>query len=41
VRSAQGWARVVEELDRYTVVAKVGEAAEIATELDPRAGDRR
>lgn len=36
VRSAQGWARVLEEHDRYTVVDKVGEAAEIAVELDPR-----
>ncbi len=37
VRNAQGWARVVEELDRYTVVEKIGEAGEIAVELDPRA----
>jgi hypothetical protein len=36
-RSAHGWARVVDELDRYTVVEKVGEAAEIAAELDSSA----
>ena len=35
-RSAQGWARVVEEHEHYSVVEKVGEAAEIAAELDPR-----
>ena len=34
--SARGWARVVDEFDRYTVVEKVGEAGRIATELDPR-----
>jgi hypothetical protein len=34
--SAQGWARVVAEHERYTVVEKVGEAAEIVEELDPR-----
>jgi hypothetical protein len=38
-RNAHGWARVVEELDRYTVVEKIGEAAEIAEELDPRTAD--
>ena len=34
--SAQGWARVVDEFDRYTVVEKVGDAGRIAAELDPR-----
>jgi hypothetical protein len=37
-RNAHGWARVVDEFDRYTVAEKVGEAAEIAAELDPRTG---
>jgi hypothetical protein len=36
VRNAEGWARVVEEFDRYTVVEKIGEAGEIAAELDAR-----
>ena len=36
VRSGKPWARVVEELERYTVVEKLGEAAEIVAELDPR-----
>lgn len=36
VRSGRPWARVVEEFDRYAVVEKVGEAAEIVEELDPR-----
>ena len=36
VASAQGWARVVEEFDRYSVVEKVGEAADIAAALDER-----
>ena len=35
--SAQGWARVVAEYERYVVVEKVGEAGEIAEQLDPRA----
>ena len=39
--NAQGWARVVDEFDRYTVVEKVGQAAEVAAELDPRSKDRR
>jgi hypothetical protein len=41
--NAQGWAQVVDEFDRYTVVAKVGEAGQIAAELDPRqrSGDER
>lgn len=34
--SAGGWAEVVEEFERYAVVAKVGKAAEIVTELNPR-----
>jgi hypothetical protein len=36
--SAQGWARVVVAFERYVVVEKVGEAAEIVAELDPRSG---
>lgn len=36
VRNGRPWARVVEEFDRYSVVEKVGEAAEIVEELDPR-----
>ena len=32
------WARVVDENERYAIVEKVGAAAEVATELDPRAG---
>jgi hypothetical protein len=34
--NAQGWVRVVVELDRYTIVEKVGDAGELAAELDPR-----
>lgn len=34
--SARGWARVVDEFDRYTIVEKVEDAAEVAAELDPR-----
>jgi len=30
------WVRVLDEFDRYTVVEKLGEAAEIVVELDPR-----
>lgn len=37
VVAAEGWARLVEEHDEYDVVEKVGEAGEIAEELDPRA----
>jgi len=37
--SAQGWARVVEEFDRYTVVEKIGDAAKVVAELDPRSGE--
>jgi hypothetical protein len=37
--NAQGWARVVDEFDRYTIVEKVGEAGEIAAELDPRSSE--
>lgn len=32
----RGWVRVLDEFDRYTVVEKVGEAAEIVVDLDPR-----
>jgi hypothetical protein len=35
-RNGLGWSRVVGEFDRYTVVEKVGQAAEVAAELDPR-----
>jgi hypothetical protein len=38
--NAQGWARVVDEFDRYTIVEKVGAAGELAAELDQRRGDR-
>lgn len=38
VVNGEGWARVVEERDRYTVVEKIGDAAEVAVELDPREG---
>jgi hypothetical protein len=34
--NAHGWARVVDEFDRYTIVEKVGAAGEVAAELDPR-----
>ena len=39
--SAQGWARVVDESDRYSVVEKLDDAAEIVSELDPRDGAPR
>jgi hypothetical protein len=32
----ESWARVVEETDRYAVVQKLGRAADVAIELDPR-----
>lgn len=35
-RNGHGWSRVIDEFDRYTVVEKVGEAAEVVAELDPR-----
>jgi hypothetical protein len=38
--SAQGWAQVVEEFDRYAVVEKIGDAAEVVAELDPRSEAR-
>ena len=34
--NAQGWAYVVSENDRFVVVEKIGEAGELAEELDPR-----
>ncbi len=37
VVAGQGWARVVEHRDGYDIVEKVGRAAEVAEELDPRA----
>jgi hypothetical protein len=39
--SAQGWARVVDEFEQYSVIEKLGDAAEIASELDPRHGGPR
>jgi hypothetical protein len=42
VRGHEGdehWARVVEENERYAVIEKLGAAAEVAAELDPRGGD--
>ena len=35
-KAAQGWATVVESRDGYDVVEKVGTAADLAAELDPR-----
>jgi hypothetical protein len=35
--SAQGWAKVVRELDRFAIVEKIGDAGALAVELDPRA----
>jgi hypothetical protein len=32
-----GWCRVLDEFERYTVIEKIGDAAEVATALDPRA----
>ena len=37
VVNGRGWARVVSENERFAVVEKLGEAAEIVEELDPRA----
>lgn len=37
-RSAEGFAKVVEERDGYEIVEKLGEAGEIASDLDPRDG---
>jgi len=36
--NARGWGRVVQEFDRYSVIEKIGDAAEVAVELDPRRG---
>ena len=35
----QGWAHVISENDRFVVVEKVGEAGNLAEELDPRNTD--
>jgi hypothetical protein len=35
-KAAQGWATVVEPRDGYDLVEKVGSAADIAEDLDPR-----
>lgn len=40
VRNGKPWARVVEELSGYTVVEKLGEAADIVAELDTRTEGR-
>ena len=37
--NAQGWARVVDERDRYEIAEKIGEAGEIVEQLDPRDDD--
>jgi hypothetical protein len=37
--NAQGWARVVEDRDRYVIAEKIGEAGEIVEQLDPRNED--
>ena len=34
--NAQGWVRVLSENSRFVLVEKVGEAGEIAAQLDPR-----
>lgn len=34
--NALGWGRVVDEFDRYSIVAKLGDAAEVVQELDAR-----
>ncbi len=39
-RNALGWGRVVDEFDRYAVIEKIGDAAEVAEELDPRTEGR-
>jgi thioesterase domain-containing protein len=36
--NAEGWGRVVDEFDRYSVIEKLGDAGEIVLELDPRGG---
>ncbi|HWJ45151.1 MAG: hypothetical protein HOQ03_04170 [Thermoleophilia bacterium] len=36
--TGEDWARVVEVFERYTIVEKVGDAAEVAAALDERAG---
>jgi hypothetical protein len=35
-KSAQGWARVLVARPNYAIVVKIGDAAEIAVERDPR-----
>lgn len=34
--TARGWVRVIDEFDRYTIVEKIGDAGELAAQLDPR-----
>ena len=36
VANAEGYGRVVQENDRFAIVEKLGEVAEIVAELDPR-----
>ena len=38
--AAQGAARVVEVRQGYVIVEKIGRAAEVVRDLDPRSGDR-
>lgn len=35
-RASEGWGKVVEQRDGYEIVEKVGHAANVAEELDPR-----
>jgi hypothetical protein len=37
--NGQGWVKIVAEYDGYVVVEKIGEAGEIAEQLDQRAAD--
>jgi hypothetical protein len=37
--NGQGWVRIVAEHDGYVVVEKIGEAGEIAEQLDPRSAE--
>jgi hypothetical protein len=39
VANAEGWGRVISENERFAVVEKLGDAAEVAAELDPRAAE--
>jgi hypothetical protein len=37
--NGQGWVKIVAERDNYVVVEKIGEAGEIAEQLDPRSAE--